>query len=229
MDGEIGRMLNRVVGTDFDEVAGGVGRAETGFPVDVFVYPPTKRKVLSAQPVSCHCPRTGALPGHEVRDLSQEVTLWILFLLQSSVACRRHGPPLAGEMRDSDHGVRAECRTSRIIGRWLSCLSCCRTPATPTSKMPVARGSTSVRRPAGSPLTSQALIDQLQQAEYEADQQAQATGSSERKQEAEQTEGAPKRNGMTDEERAEMERAVRSASTKSLLKSDVEADRHQAE
>ena len=72
---------------------------------------------------------------------------------------------------------------------------------------------------------AQALIDQLQQAEYEADQQAQATGSSERKQEQEQeqeqepehTEGAPKRNGMTDEERAEMERAVRSASTKSLV------------
>ena len=66
---------------------------------------------------------------------------------------------------------------------------------------------------------AQAVIDQLQQAEYEADQQAQATGSSERKQEPEpeQTEGAPKRNGMTDEERAEMERAVRSASTKSLV------------
>jgi len=64
---------------------------------------------------------------------------------------------------------------------------------------------------------AQALIDQLQQAEYEADQQAQATGSSERKQEPEQTEGAPKRNGMTDEERAEMEQAVRSASTKSLV------------
>jgi len=64
---------------------------------------------------------------------------------------------------------------------------------------------------------AQALIDQLQQAEYEADQQAQATGSSERKQEPEQTEGAPKQKGMTDEERAEMERAVRSASTKSLV------------
>ncbi|MEL0001261.1 MAG: hypothetical protein VW623_14245, partial [Acidimicrobiaceae bacterium] len=66
---------------------------------------------------------------------------------------------------------------------------------------------------------AQAVIDQLQQAEYEADQQAQATGSSERKQEPEpeQTEGAPKRNGMTDEERAEMERAVRFASTKSLV------------
>lgn len=64
---------------------------------------------------------------------------------------------------------------------------------------------------------AQALIDQLQQAEYEADQQAQATGSSEQKQEPEQIEGAPKRTGMTDEERAEMERAVRSASTKSLV------------
>ena len=64
---------------------------------------------------------------------------------------------------------------------------------------------------------AQALIDQLQQAEYEADQQAQATGSAERTQEPEQTEDAPKRNGMTDEERAEMERAVRSASTKSLV------------
>ena len=64
---------------------------------------------------------------------------------------------------------------------------------------------------------AQALIDQLQQAEYEADQQAQATGSSEPEPEPEQTEGAPKRNGMTDEERAEMERAVRSASTKSLV------------
>ncbi len=66
---------------------------------------------------------------------------------------------------------------------------------------------------------AQALIDQLQQAEYEADQQAQAACSSERKQEPEpeQTEDAPKRNGMTDEERAEMERAVRSASTKSLV------------
>ena len=57
----------------------------------------------------------------------------------------------------------------------------------------------------------------LKLAEYEADQQAQANGSSEQKQEPAQTEGAPKRNGMTDEERAEMERAVRSASTKSLV------------
>ena len=64
---------------------------------------------------------------------------------------------------------------------------------------------------------AQTLIDQLQQAEYEADQQAQATGNSNRKQEPEQTEGAPERKGMTDEERAEMERAVRSASTKSLV------------
>ncbi|MBQ89029.1 MAG: hypothetical protein CL433_09355 [Acidimicrobiaceae bacterium] len=64
---------------------------------------------------------------------------------------------------------------------------------------------------------AQELIDQLQQAEYEADQQPKATGSSERKQKSEQTDGAPKRDDMTDEERAEMERAVRSASTKSLV------------
>lgn len=64
---------------------------------------------------------------------------------------------------------------------------------------------------------AQEMIDQLQQAEYETDQQAETTGSSDRKQKSEQADGASKRNGMTDEERTEMERAVRSASTKSLV------------
>tara|TARA_S200000501_G_scaffold295582_1_gene281589 strand:+ start:181 stop:576 length:396 start_codon:yes stop_codon:yes gene_type:complete len=64
---------------------------------------------------------------------------------------------------------------------------------------------------------AQELIDQLQQAEFEADQQAEAKGSLERKQKPKQADGAPKRNGVTDEERAAMERAVRSASTKSLV------------
>ena len=58
------------------------------------------------------------------------------------------------------------------------------------------------------------LIDQLQQAEYEADQRAEATATSEPEPEAARE---PKPKGMTDAERAEMERAVRTASTKSLV------------
>ncbi|MEO0494053.1 MAG: hypothetical protein AAF081_11615 [Actinomycetota bacterium] len=63
---------------------------------------------------------------------------------------------------------------------------------------------------------AQELIDQLQQAEYEADQQAEATVAEPRPKEPKaKAEAKPK--GMTDDERAEMERAVRSASTKSLV------------
>jgi hypothetical protein len=62
------------------------------------------------------------------------------------------------------------------------------------------------------------LIDQLQQAEYEADQQAQADAAPTPEPESEPaSESNAKPKGMTDEERAEMERAVRSASTKSLV------------
>ena len=65
---------------------------------------------------------------------------------------------------------------------------------------------------------AQELIDQLQQAEYEADQQAEATAADEPEPEnAAEPEAKAKPKGMTDEERAEMERAVRSASTKSLV------------
>ena len=60
------------------------------------------------------------------------------------------------------------------------------------------------------------LIDQLQQAEYEADQQAEAAATSEPEKEA-APEPQAKPTGMTDAERAEMERAVRAASTKSLV------------
>ena len=66
------------------------------------------------------------------------------------------------------------------------------------------------------------LIDQLQQAEYEADQQA--AGEDEPAPAAEpagaatpKEEAAAKPKGMSDEARAEMERAVRAASTKSLV------------
>ena len=62
---------------------------------------------------------------------------------------------------------------------------------------------------------AQELIDQLQQAEYEADQQAEAKVVEEPEAPKAKAEAKPK--GMTDEERAEMERAVRSASTKSLV------------
>ncbi len=58
------------------------------------------------------------------------------------------------------------------------------------------------------------LIDQLQQAEYEADQQAEDASTSE-PETAPEPEAKP--TGMTDAERAEMERAVRAASTKSLV------------
>ena len=64
---------------------------------------------------------------------------------------------------------------------------------------------------------AQELIDQLQQAEYEADQQAEAPAADEPEPEAPKAQAEAKPKGMTDEERAEMERAVRSASTKSLV------------
>ena len=64
---------------------------------------------------------------------------------------------------------------------------------------------------------AQELIDQLQQAEYEADQQAEAPAADEPEPEAPKAKAEAKPKGMTDEERAEMERAVRSASTKSLV------------
>ena len=65
---------------------------------------------------------------------------------------------------------------------------------------------------------AQELIDQLQQAEYEADQQAEAKAADEPEPtKAAETDAKAKPKGMTDEERAEMERAVRSASTKSLV------------
>lgn len=58
------------------------------------------------------------------------------------------------------------------------------------------------------------LIDQLQQAEYEADQAGAPVVA-----EKPEPDLAPaaETGGMTDEERAEMERAVRAASTKSLV------------
>ncbi len=62
------------------------------------------------------------------------------------------------------------------------------------------------------------LIDQLQEVEHQAAQQADATTPAEPTSEAPtnvQAEAAP--SGMSDEARAEMERAVRSASTKSLV------------
>lgn len=58
------------------------------------------------------------------------------------------------------------------------------------------------------------LIDQLQEAEHQAAQQAEAEPAPEPTPEPEAN-AAPA--AMTDEERAEMERAVRSASTKSLV------------
>ena len=64
------------------------------------------------------------------------------------------------------------------------------------------------------------LIDQLQQAEYEADQQAEAEDEAAPAAEpaaAASPKAEAKPNGMSDEARAEMERAVRAASTKSLV------------
>lgn len=60
------------------------------------------------------------------------------------------------------------------------------------------------------------LIDQLQQAEYEAEQ-AVCTATVEEAAPPAAEKTASKPPGMTDEERAEMERAVRAASTKSLV------------
>lgn len=59
------------------------------------------------------------------------------------------------------------------------------------------------------------LIDQLQEAEYQAEQQAAASPTAPEKEPEPPTSAPP--SGMTDEERAEMERAVRAASTKSLV------------
>lgn len=68
---------------------------------------------------------------------------------------------------------------------------------------------------------AQELIDQLQQAEYEAEQQAEEKPTAEpapaKAPKATKAKADTKPNGMTDEERAEMERAVRAASTKSLV------------
>lgn len=64
------------------------------------------------------------------------------------------------------------------------------------------------------------LIDQLQQAEYEADQQAKVEDASAPAAEppaATSAKAETKPKGMSDEARAEMERAVRAASTKSLV------------
>lgn len=64
------------------------------------------------------------------------------------------------------------------------------------------------------------LIDQLQQAEYEADQRAETEDVAESEPVPEPAPAQPpeaKPKGMTDEARAEMERAVRAAPTKSLV------------
>ena len=60
-----------------------------------------------------------------------------------------------------------------------------------------------------------ALIEQLQEAEYQAEQKAAAREPAEAETPPEPA--PPPAGGMSDEARAEMERAVRSASTKSLV------------
>lgn len=65
------------------------------------------------------------------------------------------------------------------------------------------------------------LIAQLQEAEYQAEQDGAPTSSApapvEPKPKAAASDGAASPAGMSDEDRAEMERAVRAASTKSLV------------
>ena len=60
-------------------------------------------------------PGLGALPGHEVTGFIAGGNT--VDSVPSAVECGLSttcAPARFGEMRDSDHGVRAECRTSRI-------------------------------------------------------------------------------------------------------------------